>query len=243
MPSMVGAIRLNVHTYGDGAPVVCLHGLTGHGERFARLAERLPGRRVVAPDLRGHGRSTYDPPWTTEQHVQDVLDSVDVGRFDLLGFSYGGRIATALAGAVPERVGRLVLLDPALHVAPYLARENADTALEETVYATAAELIADRDDLVSTPAEYLEEDFAAHYVDGRPRVHRPMAVTAWSEMARPAPPRPAGIPVLLVTGARSWLPVDASALAPTEHVEVPGGHSVLWDDLPLTAEAVARFLR
>ena len=69
-----------------------------------------------------------------------------------------------------------------------------------------------------------------------------MAVTAWSEMARPAPARPAGVPVLLVTGARSWLPVDADALAPEARVEVPGGHSVLWDDLPLTAEAVARFL-
>ncbi len=235
-------MRLHVHTYGDGRPVVCLHGLTGHGERFARLAERLPGRRVVAPDLRGHGRSTYDPPWTTEQHVQDVLDTVEDRRFDLLGFSYGGRIATALAVAAPERVERLVLLDPAVHVPPPLAREKAEAALEETRYATADELIAARDDLHSTPREHLEEEFAAHYVDGRPRVHRPMEVTAWSEMARPAPPRPAGIPVLLVTGARSWLPVDAAAIAPDERVEVPGGHSVLWDDLPLTADAVARFL-
>ncbi len=69
-----------------------------------------------------------------------------------------------------------------------------------------------------------------------------MAVTAWSEMARPAPSLPDGLPVLLVTGARSWLPVDVGAVAPREHVEVPGGHSVLWDDLPRTAEAVARFL-
>ena len=235
-------MRLHVHTYGDGEPIVCLHGVMGHGERYARLAERLPGRRVVAPDLRGHGRSTYDPPWTTEQHVADVLDTVAAEeRFDLVGFSFGGRIAAALTAAAPERVERLVLLDPALHVPPGIARQKADTALEDEVVPDVDAFVAAEADLYSTPREYLEEEWAQHYVDGRSRVHRPMAVTAWSEMARPAPPR-ADVPALLVTGARSWLAVDVAALAPEEHVEVPGGHSVLWDDLERTAEAVARFL-
>jgi pimeloyl-ACP methyl ester carboxylesterase len=68
-----------------------------------------------------------------------------------------------------------------------------------------------------------------------------MAVTAWSEMAREPPPV-APVPTLVVTGARSWIPVDVDRLAPARHVEVPGGHSVLWDDLDATAEAVAAFL-
>ena len=50
-----------MHEWGDPAApaVVCVHGVTGHGERFKRLAEeRWASRfRVVAPDLRGHGRS------------------------------------------------------------------------------------------------------------------------------------------------------------------------------------------
>ena len=61
-------MRLHLHEWGDpGAPVVlCLHGVTGHGLRFRRLAEeRLATRyRVLAPDLRGHGRSGWEPPWT-----------------------------------------------------------------------------------------------------------------------------------------------------------------------------------
>ena len=49
---------------GDGVPVVCLHGLTGHGRRFRRLAEeRLSAHRVVGVDYRGHGYSTWEPPW------------------------------------------------------------------------------------------------------------------------------------------------------------------------------------
>ena len=54
-------MKLYVHEWGDpGAPpVLCLHGVTSHGERYRRLAElRWSDHfRVVAFDLRGHGRS------------------------------------------------------------------------------------------------------------------------------------------------------------------------------------------
>jgi lipase len=57
--------RLNLHAWGDeGAPtVVCLHGVTSWGGHFAQLAARLgPTRRVLAPDLLGHGASPTEPP-------------------------------------------------------------------------------------------------------------------------------------------------------------------------------------
>jgi lipase len=85
------AMQLHVHEWGDAAapPVVCLHGVTGHGERFAQLAEERWAARfhVLAPDLRGHGRSTWDPPWTFEQHVQDLVDTF--GPADWVGHSFG----------------------------------------------------------------------------------------------------------------------------------------------------------
>ena len=54
-------MQLHLHEWGDpDAPaVVCLHGVTGHGERYRRLAERWPGFRVIAPDLRGHGQGIH----------------------------------------------------------------------------------------------------------------------------------------------------------------------------------------
>src|SRR5207244_9944259 len=59
---------LQLHEWGDrtAPPVVALHGITGFGRRFRRLAEeRLASRfRVLAPDLRGHGSSSWEPPWT-----------------------------------------------------------------------------------------------------------------------------------------------------------------------------------
>jgi lipase len=243
--------RLHVHEYGDpaGEPLVCLHGLTGHGERFRRLAAALAHRRVLAPDLRGHGRSTWQPPWTTEQHVADVLETVGDEPADWLGFSFGGRIAAAVAAARPASVRRLVLLDPALTLPPDLAAEHAEASLVDESFADEDEALAEalaQPTVFSTPRELLAEDVVQHYVRGadgrlRARFSRGMAVTSWSEMAREAPPV-ADAETLAVTGARSWLPVDLARLAPARHVEVPGGHSVLWDDLPLTTEAVAAFL-
>ena len=90
---------LQLHEWGDpGAPpVVCVHGVNAHGRRFRRLAEeRLADRyRVLAPDLRGHGGSEWDPPWTIATHVHDLLETVDdagVRGADWVGHSFGGRL-------------------------------------------------------------------------------------------------------------------------------------------------------
>jgi lipase len=246
--------RLNLHVFGDeGAPpLACLHGLGGHGERYAPLAPLIPGRRLLAPDLRGHGRSTWDPPWTTERHVADVLETLPDEPMDWLGFSYGGRIAAMLASVAPERVRRLVLLDPALTLPAHLARERADRVAEAgAVTYRDAEDVADQTlaegTLFQTPRETLIADALVHTDPGpggglRLRVSPAMEVTAWSEMAREPPPAAPGIPTLVVTGAQSWIPVDVPRLTPERHVETGGGHSILWEDLEATAAAVAAFL-
>src|SRR5438094_4954522 len=99
-------MELHLHEWGDpSAPaVVCLHGVTGHGRRFRRLAEeRLAERfRVLAPDLRGHGRSDWEPPWTLRANLADVLETVGaagVDRAGRLGHSYGGRLILDPAAA------------------------------------------------------------------------------------------------------------------------------------------------
>jgi len=73
-------VQLSVTEWGDpqGPPVVCLHGVTGHGRRFRKLGEeRLASYRVVGVDYRGHGFSTWEPPWSVEQHVADLVDTAD----------------------------------------------------------------------------------------------------------------------------------------------------------------------
>jgi lipase len=247
-------VQLSVAEWGEpaGAPVVCLHGVTGHGRRFAPLAGRLPGHRVVGIDLRGHGRSTFLPPWDVEQHVADLVETssaLGIAHAAWVGHSFGGRLVCELAQRHPERVERAVLLDPALHIEPEVAGEQAEQLRIDTSFGTPDEAIDARlgdGTLFTTPRSILEDEAAEHLERGedgrhRWRFSRPAATVAWSVMAGDAPPWPS-CETLVVTGERSWVTVRVPRLGTIRHVIVPGGHSVLWDDLDATAGAIAAFL-
>jgi lipase len=235
-----------------GAPVVCVHGVTSHAGRFRELAAGLPGHRVVAVDLRGHGRSTWQAPWTADTHLADLVetaDSLGLGAATWVGHSFGGRLVAALAARSPDRVERAVLLDPAMQIEPEVATERAEGLRADVSFASRDEAIDARlgdGTLFTTPRSTLEEEAAAHLEQGddgrwRWRYSPASLVAAWSEMASPAPPWPA-CPTLVVIGARSWIPNDVPRLQHISTVSVPGGHAVLWDDPVETIDAVAAFL-
>ncbi len=89
--------ELYVHQFGpkNGSPVLAVHGIQSHGKRFEELAAAaLPAHRVYAPDLRGHGMSTYDTPYDMDRHVADLLETMDAYGLDavpVVGHSSGGR--------------------------------------------------------------------------------------------------------------------------------------------------------
>ena len=126
-------MELNVHEWGDrSAPsIVCLHGVNAHGRRFRKLAEeRLAARfRVLAPDLRGHGFSGWEPPWTIATHAHDVLETLDaagVHSASFVGHSLGGRLVLELAALASDRVDRAALLDPAIQLLPHVGLDFAE---------------------------------------------------------------------------------------------------------------------
>lgn len=114
-----------------GAPtVVLLHGNGAHAGWWEPIVPFfVPGWRVVAVDLRGHGESDWaEPPrYRLIDYVDDVvavLDALAPGPVPLLGHSMGGRVGVQLAAAAPERVRALALLDTRLDpVDPRLARQ------------------------------------------------------------------------------------------------------------------------
>jgi lipase len=251
-----------LHEWGEAESprLVCLHGVTSHGRHFAELAGRLADRfHVLAPDQRGHGDSTWEPPWHLEQYVRDVVDAVGSrGAATWLGHSFGARVAYEVAAALPELVERLVLLDPAIRIQPAVGLWAAENARRERVYATFAEGVDRRYEesaLHSTPRERLEAELRLHLVeddDGRWRYRycQSAVVAAYGEMSREPPPfEQVRLPTLLLVGERSYLPYDdllephAQALGELLHVvRVPGGHTVLWDAFDETFAAVDRFL-
>ncbi|WP_066266841.1 alpha/beta fold hydrolase [Hydrogenophaga palleronii] len=116
---MAAGIRTNLHDMGTGSPVLMIHGSGPGVSAWAnwRLSMPVLARhfRVVAPDMVGFGFS--DRPqghaYTMDNWVAQavgVLDALEIERADLLGNSFGGALALALAIRHPQRVRRLVLM-------------------------------------------------------------------------------------------------------------------------------------
>ena len=118
----VNGIELYYETYGQGPPLVLLHGFLGSAEMWtpyrATLAEHY---RVIAPDLRGHHRSSNPAnQFTHRQAALDVyalMEHLEIDRFKAMGFSSGGMTLLHVATQQPERVEAMVLID-ATHYFP-----------------------------------------------------------------------------------------------------------------------------
>jgi lipase len=252
---------LHTYEFGDptGAPLLAIHGVTGHGRRFRRLAEEaLPERRTIAVDLRGHGYSTYDGPWSVPQHVTDLvdtLDALDVDAADVLGHSFGGQLAIALLAAAPDRVLSVVLLDPALLIPGHEASELATMNIEAPGWSSVDEAIVARNaGLGDTINPALPEEIEQHLVHGddgryRFRYHKPAVVTAYGEVCLPLPTSLAARPTLLVGASRATFVrddvVDALRALLGESLTVTSidsGHMLYWERFDETAAAVTAFL-
>ncbi|MDG2307145.1 MAG: 2-succinyl-6-hydroxy-2,4-cyclohexadiene-1-carboxylate synthase [Candidatus Binatia bacterium] len=123
-------------TYGEGPPLVLLHGFTGSAATWDRYAKDLRGFRVLAIDLPGHGASAAPASGMSFEEIADavvaVLDDEGVERCAWLGYSMGGRVALQVLVRHPGRVERIVIesASPGLREAGEReARAAADDAL------------------------------------------------------------------------------------------------------------------
>lgn len=109
--------HLHVRAFGEGRPLVLLHGLADHMGTWSKLVPLLPpNRRVVLADLPGHGLSTREGPFDADAIATRLLDAFDhlgLDDFDMCAHSLGGAVSMALAPRLGKRLARLALLAPA----------------------------------------------------------------------------------------------------------------------------------
>ncbi|PXX66480.1 pimeloyl-ACP methyl ester carboxylesterase [Nocardia tenerifensis] len=108
------AYRDSGATADAGVPVVLVHGMGGDGHTWDRFARELmrDGRRVIIPDLRGHGRSSHTDSYRFDEFGADVLalcERLALPEVDLVGHSLGGYAVSCVAQERPELVRRLVI--------------------------------------------------------------------------------------------------------------------------------------
>jgi len=255
---------LKTRRWGAASPhcVACVHGVAQHGGVFEEMGRRLSedGHSVLAVDLRGHGESGREPPWSSATHVADLVETLDaagVERVSWVGHSFGGRLVAEAAARESDRSDRLVLLDPGLEVPPARALRSAEIDRLDWSFATidgAVNALLSSDSVVAAPRQVVEEYVRADVRKGPDDRFRfsfcpSAAVVAWSEMALPAPPI-ALVPTLVVRVERPLFGVDAAhgsryreALGDLlEAATVPNGHNVLWESPAETIAAVRAFL-
>jgi len=109
-----GTGALYVRVWGDGEPVVLLHGSVppNREEMWAEARRVLAGRyRLLVPDRRGYGESPDGERGDLDTEVQDLLTLVGDGAH-VVGFSYGGVIALLAAARRPQAIRSLTVIEP-----------------------------------------------------------------------------------------------------------------------------------
>lgn len=107
-------LRVRVLAHGSGAPLLLLHGVSLTAAAWAPLFAELPGLRLLAVDLPGHGLS--DPILYRRGHVRDhthrliddIVDALDLDDVRVIGHSLGGMFALWRAAAGPERISEVI---------------------------------------------------------------------------------------------------------------------------------------
>jgi pimeloyl-ACP methyl ester carboxylesterase len=111
----IDGLQLHYDVTGEGQPLLWLHGHMGHGPDWQYIFPGPPaGYRVIAPDLRGHGRSGgAGATYSFRQSAFDMfalLDALHLERVDIIGLSGGGITALHMATLNPGRVRSMVLI-------------------------------------------------------------------------------------------------------------------------------------
>jgi len=197
---------------GTGPSVLLLHSLGGGAWVWNSLIERLsPTYRCIAPDLPGHGSSSYRQPFTIEgaaTSIAQLVDSLDAAPAAVIGVSLGGHVAIQMHEQGPQRLGAMVLANHSLGGRPQartmieglLARRRAmpeqDYAREYVASRFSPEVSADlltryeQSVLAMAPGAYETAFTALATMDARAaaaRISRPALVVASSaDVSSPA---------------------------------------------------------
>lgn len=152
----INGLDLFVRDTGTGEALLLLHGFTGCGDDWHHVfAEPPAAYRVIAPDLRGHGRSTNPGGWFTFREVAHdifaLLDELGIDQVKAIGVSAGANTLLHMATQQPGRVAAMIHVSGTPRF-PEPVRDMMRAMPADGVGRFAHQLAADRDDMNFTAA-------------------------------------------------------------------------------------------
>lgn len=107
--------KLNYKEFGEGQPLIILHGLFGMLDNWNSFAQELKDEfHIFLVDQRNHGRSFHDDEMNYELMAEDLsefMEEHDIEEAYIMGHSMGGKTAMSFAGQFPEKVKKLIVVD------------------------------------------------------------------------------------------------------------------------------------
>lgn len=238
-----GAVLAVSDPGGTGDPVVLTHGAGLDRTTFDAQADALTdaGFRVLAWDLRGHGRSTLAEGTRVEAadllaDLDALLRACEVRAPVLVGHSLGGNLAQALARARPDRVRGVCVVDAGWNTGPLTRTERLGLRLAAPMLSliparSLPRLLARASATTPAAVDRAEAVFA--------RMPKARFLEVWRAVAsfiEPDPGARSPVPLALVRGAEdrtgtiaTAMPRWARAEGIAEHVIEGAGHIVTWD--------------
>ena len=118
---VVGDLKINYKTFGEGKPMLVLHGWPSSSDKWQKIGAILAskGFKIIIPDLPGFGKSQTPPAaWSLDNYVQWVYDFSEAvsglqNGFILAGHSFGGAVAAKFAIKYNQKVEKLFLVSAA----------------------------------------------------------------------------------------------------------------------------------
>ncbi len=186
------------------------------------MAGYLPEIAIAAPDLLGHGNSSWAAPWTIDANVSALaalLDDRADAPVPVVGHSFGGALAMHLAAARPDLVASLLLLDPAVGLDGMRMRDIAHAMFSSPDYPDAEEARMEKTggSWADVDPALLDSEIDEHLIklpSGRYgwRVSMPAMMSYWSELARDIVLPPVGTATMLVRATRTSPPYVSDQL-------------------------------
>jgi proline iminopeptidase len=255
---------------GEGPDLLLVHGGPGLSDYMSLLGGETAGWRSIGYQQRGLAPSTIEPPFTVEQHVADalaVLSAQAAGPAVVLGHSWGGHLALQIALADPRRVRGVVVVDGLGSVhdggAPRLGAELRRRLPADKAAACAQldERLASEEANDDLALESLRLVWPSYFADPTTAPAPPpdlamsracavgTTMSAMNEIAEGGFSerlKGLGVPVIVMVGARSPMPVDvgettAGLCGGDLRVVKRGGHLPWHEEPGCVAEALSAF--